>query len=166
MSYATMDHAAWAESNNAAANRVNAKRRAYKPAPEQLSAFQAKVIDICGMVGSGIYNAPINWEKIRWGSGSPDGHGTMSVPWRDGTMSTYDYRPLTLLVLLCHEARIRCEIRAKGYGHFELMFHERAANEDMVLNHPSIDEAVAHFRAYLPEDHRIRYRIPAEEVAP
>lgn len=160
-----MDHARWAERNNAACNRTHAKRRGWKPAPETLSPFQAKVIDICGIIGNGIYNAPINWEKINWGVGAWDGCGIMTVPWRDGTMSTYDYMPLTRLVLLCHEARIRCEIRAKASGHFQLMFHERTAHEDMVLNHPSIDEAVAAFRHYLPEDHRIRYRAPAEERA-
>jgi hypothetical protein len=123
MSYAHMDHAAWVESNNAAANSLYAKRRAHKPAPEKLSPFQAKVMDICGMVGGGIYNAPINWEKVEWGVS--ERWPMMIVPWRDGRMSTFDFYPLTMLVLLCHEARIRCEIRAKCAGHFELMFSQR-----------------------------------------
>ena len=156
MSYARMDHARWVERNNAAANKIYANRRAWRPAPEELSPFQAKVMDICGMVGGGIYNAPINWEKVDWGVG-----GTwrrMFVPWRDGRMATFDFYPLTLLVLLCHEARIRCEILAKAAGHFELFFSERSHEGGMAERHPNIDEAIAAFREYLPADHRIIYQ--------
>lgn len=159
MSYAHMDHAAWVESNNAAANSLYAKRRAYKPAPEKLSPFQAKVMDICGMVGGGIYNAPIKWEKVEWGVS--ERWPMMIVPWRDGRMSTFDFYPLTMLVLLCHEARIRCEIRAKSAGNFELMFSQRVHEGAMNARHPNIDEAVVAFRAYLPDNHRIIYRAPA-----
>lgn len=161
MSYARMDHAGWVESNNQAYNELNKHRRAWKPAPETLSPFQAKVMDICGMVGGGIYNAPINWEKVQWGTGRD--HSGMFIPWRDGKMSTFDYYPLTMLVLLCHEARIRCEIRARAAGHFELSFFQRSHDGAMHARHPSIDEAVAAFRAYLPEGHRIRYQMPAAE---
>lgn len=151
-----MDHAGWVEGNNAAANEIYAKRRNYRPAPEKLTPFQARVMDICGMVGDGIYNAPINWEKVNWGAGAR--HSGMFVPWRDGRMSTFDYFPLTLLVLLCHEARIRCEIRAKAAGHFELSFFQRSHEGGMALRHPNIAEAVEAFREYLPAEHRITYR--------
>lgn len=151
-----MDHARWVEQNNAAANEIYAKRRAYKPAPEKLSRFQAKVMDILGMVGGGIYNAPIKWEKVIWGSGRWS--SGMFVPWRDGRMATFDFYALTHLVLLCHEARIRCEIRAKSAGNFELSFFQRSHEGGMAGRHPSIDEAVAAFRDYLPADHRIIYR--------
>lgn len=55
MSYARIDHAAWVEDNNRGYNQMYAKRRSWKPAPEKLTDFQAKVMDICGMVGGGIY---------------------------------------------------------------------------------------------------------------
>lgn len=154
MSYNRMDHARWVEQNNAAANEIYAKRRAYRPAPEKLTRFQAKVMDILGMVGGGIYNAPINWEKVGWSVG---GRG-LFVPWRDGRMSTFDFYALTNLVLLCHEARIRCEIRAKAAGHFEMSFFQRSHEDGLASRHPNIDEAVAAFREYLPADHRIVYR--------
>lgn len=163
MSYGRMDHAGWVESNNAAANEVYAKRKSYRPAPEKLTVFQAKVMDICGMVGGGIYNAPINWERVQWGHDVP-GTG-MHVPWRDGRMATFDFYPLTLLVLLCHEARIRCEVRATSAGHFALSFHSRSHEGGMARRHPNIDEAITAFRKYLPEDHRIRYQVPALEEA-
>lgn len=164
MGYNTMDHAGWVEESNRAANQAYAKRRSYQSRPETLTPFQAKVMDICGMVGGGIYNAPINWDKVDWALSARPGCGRMFVPWRDGRMATFDFYPLTLLVLLCHEARIRCEIRAKASGHFELSFHERTHSGDMARRHPNIDEAVAAFREYLPSDHRIIYQVPAEMV--
>lgn len=148
-----MDHAAWVEQNNAAANQIYAGRKSYRARPEKLSEFQAKVMDICGMVGGGIYNAPINWDRVDWNCG-----GGVFVPWRDGRMATFDFYPLTLLVLLCHEARIRGEITAKSNGHFELRFWQRKDVGGMAERHPSIDEAVAAFREYLPADHRVIYR--------
>lgn len=160
MSYARMDHAEWAESNNAAANEIYGNRKSYRPRPEKLSPFQARVIDIVGMVGGGIYNAPINWDKIDWGYG----FGGMAVPFRDGRMSTFDFYGLTQLVFLCHEARIRCEIRAQSNGHFLLCFWQRVHEGDMARRHPNLDEAVTAFRAYLPEDHPIIYQAPEDEV--
>jgi hypothetical protein len=160
MSYATMDHAGWVEDNNRGFNQINAKRKGFRPAPETLSPFQARVMDICGMVGGGIYNAPINWDKVQWGTGIR--HSGMFIPWRDGRMSTFDFYPLTMLVLLCHEARIRCEISARAAGHFQLSFFQRVHEGGMAERHPNIDEAVAAFRAYLPDDHRIRYRALAQ----
>lgn len=162
MSYNRMDHAGWVEDNNRAANQIYGKRRSYKPAPEKLSEFQAKVMDILGMVGGGIYNAPINWEKVQWGAGVR--HSGMFVPWRDGRMSTFDFYPLTNLVFLCHEARIRCEIRAKAAGHFELSFFQRSHEGGMSERHPNLDEAVAAFREYLPAGHRVFYQIPTDET--
>lgn len=157
-----MDHAGWVEENNKASNQINAKRRAWKPVPEKLNRFQAKVMDILGMVGGGIYNAPINWDKVGWSVG---GCG-MFVPWRDGQMATFDFYALTNLVLLCHEARIRCEMRAKASGHFELTFFQRSHEGGIAGRHPNIDEAVAAFREYLPADHPIIYRAgDAQEVA-
>jgi hypothetical protein len=157
-----MDHAHWVEQNNQAANSIYEKRRNYKPAPEKLSTFQAKVMDICGMVGGGIYNAPINWDKVEWGVGLR--WNAMTVPWRDGRMSTFDFYPLTLLVLLCHEARIRCEVRARAAGHFNLHFSERSHSGGMATRHPNIDEAVAAFRDYLPANHRIVYNCDGNEA--
>lgn len=153
MTYATMDHASWVEENNRAANQIYAKRKGYRPRPEALTEFQAKVMDILGMVGGGIYNAPINWDKVEWDIGRG-----VYVPFRDGRMATFDFYPLTMLVLLCHEARVRCEISAKARGHLELSFHQRSHGGGMAGRHPNIDEAVAAFRAYLPAGHRVSYQ--------
>lgn len=160
-----MDHAAWVVSNNSAANEVYAKRKGYQPRPVELSPFQAVVMDICGMVGGGIYNAPINWDRVEWGKGLSATFQFMVVPWRDGRMSTFDCNALTLLVLLCHEARIRCAISAKSNGHFELTFHQRSHEGGFARRHPDIAEAVESFRAYLPDGHRVTYRADESQVA-
>lgn len=155
MSYAAMDHAQWVSSNILPYQ----KRKPGQPRmPEQLTEFMARVIDICGMVGGGIYNAPINWDKVDFGVHAKPGWGRMFVPWRDGRLATFDGHQLTLLVMLCHEARIRCEVQARSWGHLLLSFHERGHDGGTAARHPGIDEAVAAFRRYLPEDHRVIYR--------
>lgn len=160
MSYATMDHAGWVASNILPYH----KRKQNQPKmPTELTAFMTRVIDICGMVGGGIYNAPINWDKVDFGVGAKPGWGRMFVPWRDGRLATFDGHQLTLLVLLCHETRIRCEVQARAWGHLLLSFHERSHEGGTAVRHPDIDEAVAAFRRYLPTDHRAIYRAPAAQ---
>lgn len=162
MSYAIVDHAGWAENNVRLGRKrfLEARRRkprkdtdkGYGAAPETLTPLQRKVFDILGMVGGGIYNAPIAWDAIvwRWGGG-------IAIPWR-GSMSTFDFRELSMLVLLCHEARIRCEVRPHGFHHLMLIFFQRGHDGSMAVRHPNIEEAVADFRQYLPVDHSVIYR--------
>lgn len=157
-----MDHGGWVEGNNAAANQIYRNRKGYKPRPEALTPFQKRVMDICGMVFGGIYNAPISWDKVEWNTG-----GGVFVTTRDSHFSTFDFYRLTALVFLCHEARIRCEIRAKVRGYFELGFWQRAQEGGMGSRHPNLAEAVETFRAYLPADHSIIYQpaLPAQAEA-
>lgn len=153
MSYQRMDHADWMERNNRATNHLDAKRKGYKPKPETLTEFQRKVCDILGMVGGGIYNAPITHEKIDWNFG----HGGVSVTWRH-PLSTFDFDELTKLVFLCHEARIRCSLAPAGPSLLRISFWQREATGDLTRRHPNLDEAVAAFRQYLPADHRIIHK--------
>jgi hypothetical protein len=161
MSYQHMDHAGWVENNNAAGNRIYRNRKSYRAKPEVLTAFQKRVVDILGMVCGGIYNAPINWEKIDWNIG-----GGLFVTLRDSGFSTFDFHRLTALVFLCHEARIRCEISAKTRGYFELGFWQRSHEGGFSGRHPNLAEAVEAFRAYLPTAHPIIYVPPASEEGP
>lgn len=159
MSYATMDHAKWMEDQNAALNRHGSKRRRWKPLPEKLSEFQAKVIDIVGIVGGGIYNAPIcSPERIEW----EYGFGGVSLTW-ERELATWDGCQLTQLVFLCHAARIRCSIDAVAPRRFRLSFWQRKTSGDIAVWHPNLEQAVAMFRLYLPEDHRIWCREAFEE---
>lgn len=160
MAYQNMDHAKWVEDQNRALNRMAAKKRNWAPLPEQLTDFQARVMDIVGMVGCGIYNSPIcSVDKIDW----KYGFNGVSLTWhRD--MATFDFDQLTRLVFLCHEARIRCSVEAVAPRLMRLSFWQRVASGDMAVRHSNLDEAVAAFREYLPLDHRIIFR-PAEEPA-
>jgi hypothetical protein len=158
--YQFMDHAQWMEEQNVALNKRRGKRDVLLP--ETLNPFQARVVDIVGMVGGGIYNAPICQPRsINWTYG---GHG-VSLTW-DREMASFDFNQLTMLVFLCHEARIRVQVESAGPKRMRLSFWQRAAPEEnggMACYHPSLDEAVAKFREYLPPNHRIIYKSPRAE---
>ncbi|GJE01464.1 hypothetical protein [Methylobacterium isbiliense] len=169
MSYVQMDHAGWVETNMAAMRLCGRKpprgdiTRGPFACPEKLSPFQARVMNILGLVGGGIYNAPIPWDAVQWKGWGPD---AMAVPWRaSADLATFDGHGLTALVFLCHEARIRCSIRNHGVNHLLLCFWQREACGGSMRRHPSLAEAVAAFRAYLPADHSIILPGPAPAVA-
>lgn len=153
MSYVAMDHAGWVEDNNASRNKRAAGRKGFKPAPEALNPLQAKVMNILGITLGGIYNAPISWEKVDWDYG----WGGVSVIVRDDRFATFDFHPLTAMVFLCHEARIRCQVEAQAHSYLRLTFSQRMHEGTMSQRHPSLDEAVAAFRGYFPADHALHY---------
>lgn len=167
MSYQTIDHAAWVENNNAARRSTCKKSkptaygeaRGHHAAPKKLNRFQARVMDICGMVFSGIYNAPISWNTTRWNDTS------VSLPLAHMDFSTHDFGALMRLVLLCAEARIRASISPHGRG-LMLSFHQRSHDGGNSDRHPNIDEAVEGFRTYLPEGHRVTYRPDLDDPLP
>lgn len=148
--YANMDHAGWMQKHIECQRRAG--RKMHASTPETLNDFQKRVVDILGIVGCGIYNAPINPDKIDWKYGF---HG-VSVVWQR-ELATWDFGQLTMLVLLCHEARIRCSIEGSGPRNIRLSFWQRKEAGGMAERHPNIEEAVASLRRYLPADHRIRY---------
>lgn len=137
MSYFTMDHAGWVEQ----AKRI------------KLTDFQARVVDIVGIAGGGIYNAPIDWKRVDWHYSAR----TVLIPWQ-ASFSTWDFSRLTTLVLLCHAARIRLEISPRSRVSLDLVFSERSHAGGICQRHPDIDEAVASLHSYLPKTHRLIYR--------
>ena len=141
MSYYHYGHAEWME----------------RQLGRSLSPFETQVIDIVGIVGGGIYNAPIYRKTIAWTFGPR----TIALVWRQ-ELATFDFGRLTKLVFLCHEARIRLELKACAPHRLRLIFSERTdAPADWAEHHPNLDEAVAAFREELPANHRIVYRLPA-----
>ena len=154
-----MDHAGWVQRNNEAGKKLHrtardvrkaAEYKGYLAAPDELNDFQRRAFDILGIVGNGIYNAPISWETVYW---EPR---CIAVNWRN-SMSTFDFSQLTKLVFLCHEARIRADISPKGFRHVEIMLSERSHEGSMSARHPDLAEAVADFRGYFPTEHSINY---------
>jgi hypothetical protein len=169
MSYVDMAHAKWVERNIAAVKKnrkptAAERRRAadgegWFAAPDKLSPDQARMFNILGIVGGGIYNAPILWDTVRWHCWTGIG-----VVWR-GNLCTFDFDRLTMLVFLCHEARIRCEVSPHGRGYLMIMLHPRVATGGMAQRHPNLSEAVAAFRRAVPADHSTFYIEAAPELA-
>ena len=145
MSYAQMDHAEWVESNNRAGKTYTRKPKrdahgnviGFAQAPEKLSAFQARVMDIVGITYGGIYNAPITWETFDWNCCG----GISFVVGQSSGWATFDFNRLTMLVFLCHEARVRADISNAGPRHFRLGFWQRSHEGGMARRHPNLDEA-------------------------
>jgi hypothetical protein len=152
MSYATMDHADWVEHHNAAQNRQRARRKSYSPAPEKLTPFQARAVDILGIVFGGVYNAPIAWESVDWRHG---GNGVSVLLTYGRELATYDFNQLTMFVFLCHEGRIRGSIQPGGFRSLRISMWPRRAEGGVARRHPTIEEALVTFREYVPADHRI-----------
>lgn len=160
MSYALIDHAAWVQDRcRAIVRKWNSRKHASPPPiplpPRTLNEFQRKVCDILGMAGGGTHS-PINWDRAIWEYG--DGQTSFACVWQ-GEMSTWEFSQLTLLVFLCHEARIKLTMTGTGPHLMRLAFHERSDATTMAEGHPSLVQAVRWFRdVYLPKDHRIIYR--------
>lgn len=115
MRYDNMDHAGWVERNIAAAKgdlsaadkRRAAQGRGWGAAPDTLNPFQRRAFTLLGIMGSGIYNAPITWETVEWRPHS------IWLTWQ-GELSTVDWRSLTDGVFLAHAAGIRMAIQPAG----------------------------------------------------
>lgn len=168
MTYIDMDHAAWVERSNAAyksrkptaaQRRAAAEGKGPFAAPDKLTPFQVRAFDILGIVGGGIYNAPISWNSVHWMPRQ------IIVPWRNNNgFGTWDFMGLTRFVFLCHEARIRGYLEAGAPGCLWVWLSERSHEGAMHVRHPNLDEAVAAWRREFPADHPIVYR-PKEAVA-
>lgn len=178
MSYDRMDHAGWVERNIAASKRYKptaadrrrmADRRGWFAAPDILNPFHRRAFTILGIVGGGIYNAPIEWDSVRWEA------RFIILNWR-GELSTYDFSGLTNAVLLAHDAGIRLGVAPKMRW-LEITLHQRVRRQEQMSSassHPSMEAAVASHRARFPAGHHIhleadaalRLAAPAEEAKP
>lgn len=162
MSYVNMDHAGWVESQIAAskkakltkkAQRLAAEHKGWFAAPDKLNPFQRRAFDILGIVGSGIYNAPIAWNSVIWAP------RFIVLQWY-GSLATWDFSQLTWFTLLCHQSRIRGCIAPGAPRHLEIALHERSHEGGMATRHPSLDEALGSFRAAVTVIHPITYTAP------
>lgn len=168
MSYATMDHAEWVEENIAAAKSMLARkprsdcRTGWNGAPDTLSPFQKTCMQILGIVGGGIYNAPISWDRIAWG-----GDLFLEVPWRC-ELATFDGSKLTYLVYLAHECCVRVSISPRTFHHLTIRFHPRCRDGRLSRRHPDMEMMMESMRGYIPADapvYRDRNAMLAAKVA-
>jgi len=168
MSYLNMDHAGWVQSSIIGAKsrltksqlrKAKEHSRGWAAAPDELNDFQKRAFNILGIVGGGIYNAPIAWDSVYW---KPK---MIICSWYRG-FGTWDFMELTRLVFLCHEARIRGHIGPLSPRYIEIHLSEREATGEIQTRHPNLDEAVAAWRKEFPADHSIIYRkADAEQAA-
>jgi hypothetical protein len=158
MGYDNMDHAGWVVDKIATVQRRTptgkvaknaANRKGWHGAPKQLSAFQARAFTILGIVGGGIYNAPIFWDSMIW---RPD---SLVFLWAHD-LATHDFQGLTDLVFLAHDASIRVLINS-NMRKLQIVMHDcqRATSASRVQGHPTLEEAVASHRARFPLDHPV-----------
>jgi hypothetical protein len=164
-----MDHGAWVQSQidatrrrppNPSQRRAAARKTGWHGAPEKLTAFHHRTFAILGVIGGGIYNAPISWDSVEWGP------GFLCVPWRN-ELATRDFRSLTDLVFLAHDAGIRVAI-TPNMRSLLLIFHQRQrplANATSVNGHPTLAEAVEAHRARFPADHPVHLESALRVVA-
>lgn len=118
-----------------------------------LTPFQARVTMILGILAGGIHNAPVSWDEVRW----VYGNNGVAVPWDHGHIATFDTCKLTLLVYLCCEARIRLQIDAIAVRQLRFGFWQRTDHASTSKGHPTMDEFLADFRAWIPHDHPIYF---------
>lgn len=169
MGYDNMDHAGWVEENIRAAKNIRKgaidKRRAkegrgWLAAPDKLNDFERRAFTLLGIVGGGIYNAPIAWESLRWG------RHWMALRWELGHgFATWDGSQLTNLVFLAHDAAIRLHISPAMRG-LELVLHQRKHHADtngpVSEGHPTLEQAWARYRARIPLTHPVHFKEPAK----
>lgn len=106
--YAQMDSAGWVQ-------------KQYK---REMSSLGREVAQILGVVGGGIYNAPINIDRVNWYDSSWGVH----VYWR-GTLANWDSPALALLLIECHHRMIRVEIEPGNMQGLRLVFHKRESRD-------------------------------------
>lgn len=159
--YASYDHARWVQSSitalkasepGAKERRAAAEHKGWYAAPEELNDFQRRAIGILGIVGGGIYNAPIGWKSVYWAA------DFIAVPWRN-SLATFDFSELTTLVFLCHEARIRACVAPRPL-YLEITLSQRMDVGDVSRRHPGLDEALLQFRGWFSADHPIVGGVP------
>lgn len=162
MSYDSTDHAGWLESRIAAIKAqkmtiadADRKRDGFGDyaAPDRLNPFQRRAFTALGIVGRGLYNAPIVWNSVDWRR-----PWSVALSWRTA-MSTFDAEDLTTLVMLAHDGRMRLEI-APGVRALIIHLDQRDPRDDgdgQFIGHPSLEQAAAAHRARFPFSHRVHY---------
>lgn len=150
--YMSYDHANWVQMELAGKQgRTLTKRDATKAAdkkgwhaaPKELNDFHKRAFNILGIVGGGIYNAPIGWNSVRWCSPRQ-----IIVPWLAKGFGTWDFNELTLFTLLCHTGRIRGYIAPCNNQYLNVWLSERTNEGQMALRHPNLQEAIEDFQGW------------------
>lgn len=107
MSYAHNNHWEWIAGNTR----------------QPISDLGKAVANVLGYVGRGIYNAPINVDRVDWTD-----ERYIVVTW-SGPMANWDFPTLSLLWIECHRRMLRFELSACAPRRLKLEFWQRKSRE-------------------------------------
>lgn len=122
----------WLESN----------RRCVDSTLPPCSEFGRIVATIIDRALYGIHNQPRGQRKANW-------DGTLFIELIvSRNLATFDFRSLTNLVVLCHDACVRMEIQSSGpWGH-KLIFHPRSGRDGRMSDrHPTLEDSALYVRS-------------------
>lgn len=128
----------WVQSNLDAGHKISPKRQ-----PKvTLSDFQRRACEILARaMNTGIYNVPVNWEKVVWRHGS-----SVRFTMYCRGLSTFDFSQLTRLVIVAHDECVRIEIQPASKDYLYIYMSPREREGDMTRRHPTIEDAIAALR--------------------
>ena len=114
-----------------------------KKSPVVMSTLGRKAADLLGELFEGIYHLDqkmlmkTDWANNLWIK--------INISYR--TLSTVDFNLLTTLVFLAHHLALRVTVEAGARNHLWITFHERQRGGTFFENHPTLDQAVEHFKS-------------------
>jgi hypothetical protein len=127
-----------------------------------LSPLGERVADLIGQLTAGIYHIEKEALKADWAN-----EWFIELRFPTNGLATFDFNQLTILVVLCHEAAIRCAInpvRSLRPRHVQLLFHQRQREGWFSERHPTIEEAVKMVRECLVVPEVCFEQTPAKET--
>jgi len=117
-----------------------------------------------GVMGRGIYNAPISWptlEIVQRDNNPEKASECMMVNWATGVAS-YDGAALTAGVLLAHRFSIRFEIQPRTFQHLRFILSKRQRQGSIFERHADIEQAQ---ELYLSSDEQLHLLMSDDEDA-
>jgi hypothetical protein len=112
-----------------------------KVTKQQMSELGKEVANLLGNLYAGIYHIQRPAIKADWTN-----NNWIEIVVRSDSFATYDLDLLTRLVVLCHDACLRCQLDARAPGYIRLMFHRRKRAGSIFERHPSIEDAIKKIR--------------------
>lgn len=110
-----------------------------------LSSLGEAVAELLEILVGGIYRLyPYDIRSTAWN----DTH-CIEIRWNQ-SLSTYDDSLLTRLVILAHDRCIRVELSPRNFNYLTIRFHPRQREGGIFERHPTIEQALNHWRKYHP----------------
>lgn len=116
--------------------------------PIAMSSIGRKAADLLGELFEGIYHLDqkmlmkTDWSNNLW----------IKISISHRSLSTVDFNMLTMLVFLAHHLALRVTVEAGARNHLWITIHERQRGGRFFENHPTLDQAVEHFKSIVSLD--------------